>query len=604
MGRIAVISMVRNEADVIESFVRHCFSFADLLLLVDHMSVDGTAEILAKLQAEGLPLYVERFTAVEQAQSEVMNGLMARAFTQEGADLVLPLDADEFLIADGASAHTLDFCRRQLERLSLDKVYGVDWIRYLLRDPEQGTTDFLLARPCWREYRADSLQKVVIGREAFRTTGLFLTQGNHAACLRLKEGEQVLVPERMQGLHLAHFPWRSEAQARSKAAVGWISNLAKYSPYTNIANHWRKDFLCLLQGTALVPQPLKRPVAGDCSVYGRKDGKPALLHYTTGRLDAFLNLLQAAEQIAIAYAGQKVLQERHLVSCLVPFGGDVEAFQHSLGSVEAESYPYLEVIAFAAEGMETDGWRTACQKFPSQVKVVERKEGKLLSDLLQEAVTGEYIQWVLPGDVLQRDKIWKMVEALEAQPNVTFVLSKVIGPVVQPFASLELQAEMDTGGDEFVLGDGNVLWSYLLGNGQSLKGGMSLGLFRRQLMERTAWLQGCFLDGRILELSFWGRVLPDSIVGCFAEPLVKPAVKVLDGQDVILLQMEWFYLLEEYGKRQGNVGTAEYGSLLRSFLEKQQRVQGIAQTVMPDLDEAYQQILGRVKASCTRQVLL
>ena len=64
MKRIAVVSMVRNEADVIESFVRHCLSFADFIFVVDHMSVDDTGDILKALMQEGLPVMVRRFEDV------------------------------------------------------------------------------------------------------------------------------------------------------------------------------------------------------------------------------------------------------------------------------------------------------------------------------------------------------------------------------------------------------------------------------------------------------------------------------------------------------------------------------------------------------------
>ncbi len=50
--------MVKNEMDIIESFVRHTLGFADLLIVADHKSTDRTREILESLQAEGLPLII------------------------------------------------------------------------------------------------------------------------------------------------------------------------------------------------------------------------------------------------------------------------------------------------------------------------------------------------------------------------------------------------------------------------------------------------------------------------------------------------------------------------------------------------------------------
>lgn len=59
MKKIVAISMVKNEMDIIESFVRHTLGFADLLIVADHKSTDRTREILESLQAEGLPLIIE-----------------------------------------------------------------------------------------------------------------------------------------------------------------------------------------------------------------------------------------------------------------------------------------------------------------------------------------------------------------------------------------------------------------------------------------------------------------------------------------------------------------------------------------------------------------
>jgi glycosyltransferase involved in cell wall biosynthesis len=46
-------AMLRNEADIVESFVRHNLSLLDGLLVVDHGSSDGTSEILDALVTEG-----------------------------------------------------------------------------------------------------------------------------------------------------------------------------------------------------------------------------------------------------------------------------------------------------------------------------------------------------------------------------------------------------------------------------------------------------------------------------------------------------------------------------------------------------------------------
>ena len=51
MTRLVAVGTVRNEEDIIESFVRHTLHFVDELRLIDHLSTDRTPAILAALLA-------------------------------------------------------------------------------------------------------------------------------------------------------------------------------------------------------------------------------------------------------------------------------------------------------------------------------------------------------------------------------------------------------------------------------------------------------------------------------------------------------------------------------------------------------------------------
>ena len=58
-SRLAAVTMVKNECDIIELFVRINSRVFDFIHILDHGSNDGTADILARLTAEGYAL-VER----------------------------------------------------------------------------------------------------------------------------------------------------------------------------------------------------------------------------------------------------------------------------------------------------------------------------------------------------------------------------------------------------------------------------------------------------------------------------------------------------------------------------------------------------------------
>lgn len=116
--------MVKNEMDIIESFVRHTLGFADLLIIADHKSTDRTREILEALQAEGLPIIIEDVAAARHMQAETMTHLLWEAADDYGADLILPLDADEFLVPAGRAP-----VRDVLNMVPIDDVRSLLWRR-------------------------------------------------------------------------------------------------------------------------------------------------------------------------------------------------------------------------------------------------------------------------------------------------------------------------------------------------------------------------------------------------------------------------------------------------------------------------------------------
>jgi len=54
--KIVGISMIGNDADIVEPFVRHNLGLFEHLVVIVHCARDGTGEILNALQGEGLSL--------------------------------------------------------------------------------------------------------------------------------------------------------------------------------------------------------------------------------------------------------------------------------------------------------------------------------------------------------------------------------------------------------------------------------------------------------------------------------------------------------------------------------------------------------------------
>jgi hypothetical protein len=95
--KVVGLYMVRNEVDIIETNLRHHLATVlDEAIVLDNGSRDGTLELLLDLAGElPLQLTVEDGSQYQSARTT----RMARYATQQGADWVLPIDADEFWVA-------------------------------------------------------------------------------------------------------------------------------------------------------------------------------------------------------------------------------------------------------------------------------------------------------------------------------------------------------------------------------------------------------------------------------------------------------------------------------------------------------------------------
>lgn len=89
--------MVRNEADIIESSLRHNLRVLDHALVIDHASDDGTPGIVRAMIGEGLPITLMADAGVAFQQGRRSSEGARWLFAERGADWVFPLDADELL---------------------------------------------------------------------------------------------------------------------------------------------------------------------------------------------------------------------------------------------------------------------------------------------------------------------------------------------------------------------------------------------------------------------------------------------------------------------------------------------------------------------------
>jgi glycosyltransferase involved in cell wall biosynthesis len=237
--------MVKNEADIVEAFVRHHGALFDHLVVIDHASTDATATILESLRAEGLPLTVVPDPALAFQQAEHLTMALHDALPRHGADYAFVLDADEFVRV--ASREALDAAFAGVDG---NPALSIPWALYV--GPREDSNEphplrrIRLRAECGRQ----SLSKVVVARQ-FAERGWCLAPGSHWVLARSDGGYDSVPLVPLPGVELAHLPFRSPEQFLSKIVLGWFGNRllqgeqARSSP---INWHWRELFYAWLGG--------------------------------------------------------------------------------------------------------------------------------------------------------------------------------------------------------------------------------------------------------------------------------------------------------------------------------------------------------------------
>jgi glycosyltransferase involved in cell wall biosynthesis len=212
-GPVWGVSMVKNEADIIEDTVRNLFSQGvEQLIVADNGSTDGTLELLQRLAAE-LPVHVVIDPIVPRWQGEKMTHL-ARAAVRNGASWIIPFDADE--LWRGTGGRTV----AEVLHMTTANISVASWWDFFPVPVGDDDEAPYAERFPYRERDPRPQVKV-----AFR--------GNWPA--RIWMGNHHVTPLRRPttdtGLRVAHFQFRTPAQMIRKANDGARSSrLAGESP--------------------------------------------------------------------------------------------------------------------------------------------------------------------------------------------------------------------------------------------------------------------------------------------------------------------------------------------------------------------------------------
>lgn len=300
----AVAAIVRNESDIIEVFVRYHLKTFDHIFIVLHKSRDGTESILRSLINEGLPLSLQYSNAVFHNQKQEMNLLLNQIRKNHKPQVLMPLDADEFIVGDlKKAAHELPGANYAL---------ALSWLNYAptILDTEEIN---VLKRITHRNAKMNLIQHKVLIPGPMIDKGVYVKEGNHEVYFEDKICNMV----QSKVAHVAHFPVRSINQFRKKALVNWISKCA--NPENNGVlpdwSHWKFFFDIAKKNLSISLDDLQKLALGYTEdhlgvsyelVYDPLNSEEVLVQYPIddNKYDPVQALSDCAEDLAKAYSAQ------------------------------------------------------------------------------------------------------------------------------------------------------------------------------------------------------------------------------------------------------------------------------------------------------------
>lgn len=228
--------MVKNEMDIIESFVRYNANIFDGMLILDNGSTDDTLKILKLLKNDGFPLIIFEDEDREFKQAHKMNMLLKKAVKEFKADIIVPLDADEFLISsNGGNPRII------LEQIEPNTFYSVKWKTYIPKFKKNEQKTFIPSKMTFIRSNAEEMNKIILTKELIENYSVKLSKGNHKLLYKKKYKKAIRKIFRSD-LQIAHFPIRSLKQCMSKISVGWINTVCDINRANYESWHRKKMF--------------------------------------------------------------------------------------------------------------------------------------------------------------------------------------------------------------------------------------------------------------------------------------------------------------------------------------------------------------------------
>ena len=257
------LTMVKNEEDIIEAFVRYNLRSIDHMFIADNLSTDGTMDILQALKVEGLPLTLTTDDGQAYKQNAKITAMYRKASKQYDFEYVFMLDADEFLELD------------REELISLRETHGggaafyVPRVGYLYAGEVIDGRELSLFDVMSMTDTDPETDKSMIFHDSAKCRRFRIGNGSHhVRDWSQNDGPVVSVKPEKDFALIRHFPIRSVDQYMRKSLLGWFALQLRMAganePKRTVGSHWRTQYRLILEQNCNVgPEELVGNLYGD-----------------------------------------------------------------------------------------------------------------------------------------------------------------------------------------------------------------------------------------------------------------------------------------------------------------------------------------------------
>jgi hypothetical protein len=211
--KTTLVSMIRNERGILETFCAHASSLFDRVILIDHLSSDGTREYIKLLSENCSNIEYYCFEEPGYYQSELMTWAASHLVDQKIPGWVFFLDADEFLPFKAKEEFD-----RKLSEFSQFPVISMPWLNLVPLDMESGRViDGVFLKPPKPSHH----HKIAFQPSRIPSDDYFIAQGNHNLFMG-NRSSKVKFPAK-SSFPIYHLPIRTKRQLREKILYGMES---------------------------------------------------------------------------------------------------------------------------------------------------------------------------------------------------------------------------------------------------------------------------------------------------------------------------------------------------------------------------------------------